>query len=192
MAFRAVVALLCSAFLIFATAAAAVQGDPLPGIDVSMEQHPTGIIIAQTTSNGAGNFKFDGQSRGSFRARFKFPDMPLTSKTNTAAVDLSVKSTGQPDQVFRLFVRWTSGTTVGIEFTTTEASSVTGQIKEGEAEAAPPGVVPVPTCLWAGAAYSLGAAFCIGPDTAIECLKPPEWAAKKYAPCSKATPIGPR
>jgi hypothetical protein len=192
MVLRAIVALLCSGFLIFATAAVAIQGDPLPGIDVSMEQHPTGIIIAQTTSNNAGQFKIESPSRGSFRVLVKFPDKPLTLKTNAAAVDLTVKSMGEPDQVFRLFARWTSNTTVGIEFTTTAPFSVVGQIKEEKPENAPLGVVTAPTCLWAGAAYSLGAAFCIGPDTAVECLKPSEWVAKKYAPCGKATPIGSR
>ena len=40
MTFRKISPLLCGALLLFATDAFALNGDPLPGIDVSMEQNP--------------------------------------------------------------------------------------------------------------------------------------------------------
>jgi hypothetical protein len=46
-----------------------IQGDPLPGIDVSMEQHPTGIIIASSTTNNAGQLAFNPTQPGTFLLR---------------------------------------------------------------------------------------------------------------------------
>jgi hypothetical protein len=48
-----------------------IQGDPLPGIDVSMEQHPTGIIIATSTTNSAGQLVFNPAQTGTYLLRYK-------------------------------------------------------------------------------------------------------------------------
>jgi hypothetical protein len=49
--------LLCGGILLAATAVFAAQGDPLPGIDVSMEQNPGGIVIhARTNAQGVAVF----------------------------------------------------------------------------------------------------------------------------------------
>ena len=48
-------------FILFSAislAAAFVQGDPIPGVDVSIEQSPGGIIIATTRTDGNGKFVF--------------------------------------------------------------------------------------------------------------------------------------
>jgi hypothetical protein len=47
-----------------------IQGDPLPGIDVSMEQHPTGIIIATKTTNKVGQLVFNPTQPGTFQLRY--------------------------------------------------------------------------------------------------------------------------
>jgi hypothetical protein len=60
MSIRFIGPLLCGGILLAATAAFAAQGDPLPGIDVSMEQNPGGIIIAQGTTNGSGDLRIGG------------------------------------------------------------------------------------------------------------------------------------
>ena len=48
-------------FILFSAislAAAFVQGDPIPGVDVSIEQSPGGIIIATTRTDNNGKFAF--------------------------------------------------------------------------------------------------------------------------------------
>ncbi|MCA1810989.1 MAG: carboxypeptidase-like regulatory domain-containing protein, partial [Halobacteriales archaeon] len=48
---------------------ALVQGDPVPGVDVSIEQNPGGIIIAMTQTNGTGYYSFTGLPPGTYRLR---------------------------------------------------------------------------------------------------------------------------
>lgn len=43
-----------------------LQGDPVPGVDVSIEQSPGGIIIAQTQTDGTGYYRFDGLPPGNY------------------------------------------------------------------------------------------------------------------------------
>lgn len=47
--------LLCGGMLMVATAASAVDGNPLGGVGVGVESSPGGIIIAQSTSNSTGS-----------------------------------------------------------------------------------------------------------------------------------------
>jgi hypothetical protein len=179
---------------VFATTAYAIQGDPLPGIDVSMEQNPGGIIISQTQTNGNGNLQFNSIPAGSYRVVFKFPADTLSARQNTADVVLTISAAGQPDNVMRFTTSWKAKTAVGIEVKTTAPAKVSARVQEGEPEGDPS------VCLWGGAGYSAGAvfcigpgtAFCIGPGTAIECLKPPQWTTKRYEPCASAAPITPR
>ena len=187
MSFR-VIALVCACLQMLATAAYAVQGDPLPGIDVSMEQNPGGIIATNTT-NGTGEVTFQ-LPRGSFTFLARFPDPPSTARPTAAAIVLTVSAAGKPDEVIRMTASSKAGAKVGIEIRTTTPSSVRGRISEGKPESRSPEAEP--SCLWASAAYSLGSVFCVAPDTAIECVKPPEWATKINQACNKAAPIVPR
>jgi hypothetical protein len=68
MSFRAFGPLLCGGFLLLAVPALAAQGDPLPGIDVSMEQNPGGIIIHART-NGQGVAVFGNVPPGNYTVK---------------------------------------------------------------------------------------------------------------------------
>jgi hypothetical protein len=84
MTIRAFGALLCGGLLMLATAAFARDGDPLPGIDVSMEQNPGGIIIATGTTNGSGDYVFTNMPEGNYTLRVKSgPDKGKILKTIT-------------------------------------------------------------------------------------------------------------
>ncbi|MEA2991994.1 MAG: Carboxypeptidase regulatory-like domain [Alphaproteobacteria bacterium] len=69
MSFRAFGPLLCGGFLLFATAAFAVQGDPVGGIGVEIESSPGGIIIAQGTTNGSGDYVFNNVPPGNYKIK---------------------------------------------------------------------------------------------------------------------------
>lgn len=189
MSLRTLGALACGGLQVLATTAYAVQGDPLPGIDVSMEQNPGGIIIAQSTTNGTETLAI---GRGDFRFSVRLPDLTLPSSSNTAAIVLIVSSAGRQDNKIQVTAPLKSSTVVAIEFKTTASSSVKFQLSEGKPEVTPSSMTTARACLWASASYSQGAVFCVGPDTAIECLKPPEWVTKKSEACEKAAPIVPR
>jgi hypothetical protein len=66
---RAIGPLLCGGLLLLATSAFAAQGDPLPGIDVSMEQNPGGIVIKQVKSNKQGIANFGTVQPGTYTIR---------------------------------------------------------------------------------------------------------------------------
>ena len=56
MTIRFIGALLCGGLFIFAVPAYAVQGDPIPGVDVSIEQTPSGAMIkAGACKNNGGS-----------------------------------------------------------------------------------------------------------------------------------------
>ena len=188
MSCRLVSALSCG-LLAFAATAYAVTGDPLPGIDVSMEQNPGGIIIAQGSTNSNGLLAAELKP-GSYRAVAKISGVPIASPPKAVAIVLTVKSRGLPDNVIRVDGTWKNDAVMGIEFKTTALSTVTVQLNEGNPVQTPPSAAPF--CTWASATYSQGAVFCMGPDTAIECVKPPEWVAKKNDACGKAVPVVPR
>lgn len=48
---------------------AGIQGDPIPGVDVSIEQSPGGIIIATTQTNTSGSYQFTGLAPGTYKVR---------------------------------------------------------------------------------------------------------------------------
>ena len=70
-------AVLAAAFsFIVPGTAHAVQGDPIPGIDVSIEQSPGGII-AKDTTDGTGSVTFKAIAPGTYIFRVKPPEMPV-------------------------------------------------------------------------------------------------------------------
>lgn len=46
-----------------------LQADPIPGVDVSIEQSPGGIIIATTQTTTAGTYAFTGLAPGTYLLR---------------------------------------------------------------------------------------------------------------------------
>ncbi len=56
-----------------------VQGDPIPGVDVSIEQSPSGIIIASTQSKTDGSYIFTNVPQGTFRILTTIPGYGLDS-----------------------------------------------------------------------------------------------------------------
>jgi hypothetical protein len=131
--------LLCGVLLLVGTAASAIQGDPLPGIDVSMEQNPGGIIIATTTTNGTGEFLFASVVPGNYRIVLR----KVAAKHDSAArasnnfnnaksgIAVSVLVAGRPAQATTHAAgKVKDGMVVGT-ITLTAASAVKGIIKEG-------------------------------------------------------------
>jgi Carboxypeptidase regulatory-like domain len=188
MLFRAIGALLCGGLLLLATTAHADQGDPLPGIDVSMEQNPGGIIIAQTTTNGTGNYIFVNVPEDDYSI---YVDVPGLGMAGRKAVDvaLTISARGQADNVIRYRIFSTSRTKVGIEFKTTALAQISGRIVEGAPERNQSGTGTAQTCLWAGRVFSQGALFCMGPKTALQCQVGGIWSSLASAPCEKATQV---
>ena len=43
-----------------------LQGDPIPGVDVSIEQSPGGILISTTQTNSSGTYAFTGLAPGTY------------------------------------------------------------------------------------------------------------------------------
>lgn len=85
------------ALLLVAVPALAAEGDPVPGADVSIEQVPGGIRVAQTQTDETGTAVFTGLKPGSYVARCK--SGPCRGKilksftvTTSAPVTVSVKA----------------------------------------------------------------------------------------------------
>jgi hypothetical protein len=70
MSLRMIGPLLCGGFLLLATAAFAVEGNPVGGIGVDVESSPGGIIISQTQTNGNGAFTFQAAKPGTYVAKY--------------------------------------------------------------------------------------------------------------------------
>lgn len=56
-----------------------VVGDPIPGVDVSLEQNPGGIMLAQTTTDALGKYEFTSVPAGSFTLFVDMPGVGMTS-----------------------------------------------------------------------------------------------------------------
>ncbi|MES2836161.1 MAG: carboxypeptidase regulatory-like domain-containing protein [Bacteroidota bacterium] len=56
-----------------------VVGDPIPGVDVSLEQNPGGIMVAQTTTDNDGKYEFANVPTGSFTLFVDMPGVGMTS-----------------------------------------------------------------------------------------------------------------
>jgi len=69
-----------------------IPGDPVPGVDVSLEQNPGGIVVGNTTTDTNGNYTFDNVPQGDYTI---FVDIPGLDMTGT--YDISVT---QNDTVF--------------------------------------------------------------------------------------------
>jgi hypothetical protein len=54
-------------------------GDPIPGLDVNLEQHPGGIM-AQTTTDAGGNYHFGNIPPGTFQVYVDIPGLGMTSQ----------------------------------------------------------------------------------------------------------------
>jgi hypothetical protein len=189
MSFRAIGALLCGGLLVLATMAHALQGDPLPGIDVSMEQNPGGIIIATTTTKETGEYVvFNNIPDGNYTI---FVDIPGLTMLRHKAVDvaLTIRPRGQADNVIQYRIFSTSRTKVGIDFKTTAPGQVSVKIQEGPPERDQSGTAAPQTCLWAGRAFSQGAQFCMGPKNALQCQVGGKWGQLASASCNNATQV---
>lgn len=79
----------------------AIQGDPIPGVDVSYEQSPGGIIIATGTTDGTGSVSFKSITPGTYIFHVKPPKIPAgtpgsrasnnynSAKSNTGGIIIS-------------------------------------------------------------------------------------------------------
>jgi len=67
-----------------------VPGDPVPGVDVSLEQNPGGIVVANTTTDSSGSYTFDNVPVGSYTI---FVDIPGLGMTATYSVDVTSTDT---------------------------------------------------------------------------------------------------
>ncbi|MES2836861.1 MAG: SMP-30/gluconolactonase/LRE family protein [Bacteroidota bacterium] len=54
-------------------------GDPIPGVDVSLEQNPGGIIIANTQTGSNGNYQFSNVSDGNYTVLVDIPGSGMVS-----------------------------------------------------------------------------------------------------------------
>lgn len=54
-------------------------GDPIPGVDVSLEQNPGGIIIANTQTSSNGNYQFSNVSDGNYTVLVDIPGSGMVS-----------------------------------------------------------------------------------------------------------------
>lgn len=57
-------------------------GDPIPGVDVSLEQNPGGIMVAQTTTGINGTYTFTNVPAGDFTLFVDMPGVGMTSSHN--------------------------------------------------------------------------------------------------------------
>jgi hypothetical protein len=64
-------------------------GDPIPGVDVSLEQNPGGIMVAQTTTDIDGKYQFNNVPAGNFSLYVDIPGVGMTSTH-----DINVTGTG--------------------------------------------------------------------------------------------------
>ena len=57
-----------------------VQGDPIPGVDVSLEQNPGSVMLAQTTTDVNGAYQFNNVPVGTgYTIHVDIPGLPLVS-----------------------------------------------------------------------------------------------------------------
>jgi hypothetical protein len=71
-----------------------IQGDPVPGVDVSIEQNPGRIIISSIQTNSSGYFQFSNVPAGSYVLRGPSgPGRKLTLAAN-GSVSGSARRTG--------------------------------------------------------------------------------------------------
>lgn len=66
-----------------ADTASPIPGDPVPGVDVSIEQSPSGIIIAQTSTNSNGIFEVGNLPPGKYKITWR--RLPGQTATTSAA-----------------------------------------------------------------------------------------------------------
>ncbi|MES2837613.1 MAG: T9SS type A sorting domain-containing protein [Bacteroidota bacterium] len=60
-------------------------GDPIPGIDVSLEQNPGSIMVAQTSTDASGKFNFADVPAGNYSLYVDIPGLGMTSSHNVTA-----------------------------------------------------------------------------------------------------------
>src|SRR5690606_6424646 len=56
-----------------------VIGDPIPGVDVSLEQNPGGIMVNQTQTDSNGDYSFSNIPLGDYRVGVSIPGTPQNS-----------------------------------------------------------------------------------------------------------------
>ena len=60
-----------------------LPGDPVPGVDVSIEQSPSGVIVSSTQTNSSGFFEFKNLPPGKYK--LKYGALPGQTASNTSA-----------------------------------------------------------------------------------------------------------
>jgi hypothetical protein len=58
-----------------------ILGEPIPGLDVNLEQHPSGIMVAHTTTDASGNYHFGNIAPGfGYSVFVDIPGLGMTSQ----------------------------------------------------------------------------------------------------------------
>lgn len=63
------------------------EGDPIPGIDVSLEQKPGGIIKGQTQTDSLGYYRFTGVETGNYTIYVDIPGLGMDSSYSVVITD---------------------------------------------------------------------------------------------------------
>ncbi len=56
-----------------------LDGDPVPGLDVNLEQHPGSIMVSQTTTGADGSYHFTNVAPGSYQIVVDIPGLTMVS-----------------------------------------------------------------------------------------------------------------
>ena len=140
--------------LVFVIAAAmlstayAIQGDPVPGVDVSIEQIPGGIVIASTRTNNSGEFFLRSIRTGKIQLVLRrIEAIPLrgahlklrknhnynTGRSNSAGIVITLRGDDKIGSYTFPYSKVKNGMVV-LEYDLKSAASFTGIIVEGAEE----------------------------------------------------------
>ncbi len=81
----------------------AQAGDPIPGVDVSLEQVPGSVLIARTTTDEDGRFSFDELTLGKYLLRIS-PSPIIAEKFNFISLKLSQNISSDGIEVYKVSI----------------------------------------------------------------------------------------